>query len=409
MLGGGGPVVSADSVGRKADLSESRKKRVAIVGAGPSGMFCAAALLRSGKGVRIDILERLALPYGLVRYGVAPDHLEIRRVTRQFDRVLADGAVSLRTGVQVGESPSVEKLRREYDAVVLAMGADRHRRLGISGEDLPGSYDAGAFVGWYNGHPDFADRRFDLGVDTAVVIGNGNVAIDMARILGRSPRELAGTDLAPAARELLAASRIRRVIVVGRRGPVQASFTPVELRELTEMERAMPVCDASELALDEASRREAEALTGQGRAALDRLISYAVPVRAEAEAEVRIEFRFLCSPIEIVGRGKVESVRLCRNRLVGEPGDLRAEPTAETETILCGLVLRSIGYQADPMTGVPFDEVRCVIPNGEGRVDGQPGLYVTGWSAYGARGLIGTAKKHATAVAGAVLTDMQAT
>lgn len=379
--------------------------RVAIVGAGPAGLFCAGALLRSGESVRIDLFERLEQPYGLVRYGVAPDHPEIRRVSRQFAKVLAHDAVTLRTGVCVGGDPNVAALRDAYDAVVLASGAEGRRRLGIPGEDLPGSYDAGDVAGWYNGHPEHARHTFNLDCREALVIGNGNVALDMARMLGRSRRELEATDIAPAALEALAASSIRTVYVVGRRGPVQASFSQAELRELAEMERAVPICDAAELALDPASRTELEGLPPVSQAAFERLCSYRDLSRPDAE--VRIVFRFLRSPMEVLGDDRVEGIRLRRNRLVGEPGHLRAETTAEEEIIPCGLLLRSIGYQGLPLDGAPFDAGPGVIPNVQGRVTGLPRVYTTGWIAYGPRGVIGTARKHAAQVAACILEDLR--
>jgi len=391
------------------------RPRVAIVGAGPAGAFAATALLRAHGDAEIDFLERLPTPWGLLRGGVAPDHHEIKRLDETFDRhTLARGCRFL-GGVEVGVDVSHAELMRHYSAVVYATGAQTDKSLGIPGEDLPGSRPATEFVGWYNGHPDYRDVAWDLSAERVVVVGNGNVAADVTRILMRSPAELEQTDLADHALAALRQSRIREVVVLGRRGPAQAAFTSAELRELGRLEGVDIRVDPSEIELDPVSR---EWLDREGtftaRKNVELLREFAArPPRRDASR--RIVLRFLRSPVAIAGDGKVETVAIQRNEIVrGEAGALRARPAgAEVETIACGLVLRSVGYRAVPLPGVPFEERRFVLPNERGRVhtpDGEPlpGVYAVGWIKRGPTGILGTNKRDAEETVARLVEDLRA-
>jgi len=377
---------------------------VAIVGSGPAGFYTADALLKSeDPQVSVDMLDRLPTPWGLVRLGVAPDHENIKAVSRAFEKTAARPGFRFFGNVEVGSTVSHDELLAVYDAVVYTVGAQTDRRLGIPGEDLPGSWPATAFVAWYNGHPDFQDLDFDLDTERVVVIGNGNVAIDCARMLALTADELAPTDTIDEAADAIVASPLREILMLGRRGPVQAAFTPPELKELGEMEDAEPVVDAHDLELDPASARELEADRDRARRNVDLLREYAA---REPEGKARrIVLRFLVSPVAILGEERVEAVEIVRNELVEQDGRIVARPTGETETIPCGLVLRSVGYQGVAVPGVPFDERRAVIPNTGGRVDGSERTYVAGWIKRGPSGVIGTNKKDATETVELLLAD----
>ena len=400
--------------------------RVAIVGAGPAGFYAAEALLKGAGPVAIDLVNRLPAPYGLVRDGVAPDHQAIKSVVRVYARILARDEVRYFGNVTLGEDITVDDLRARYDQIVYAVGAQSARRLGIPGEDLEGSHAAFDFVAWYNAHPDFRDARFDLGCEDVVVIGNGNVAIDVARILVHSPGRLATTDIADHALEALGRSRVRRVTLLGRRGPAQASFTNPELREFGRLEGVCPAVDGGEIELDAASEASLEGNAVKTRN-MATLRGYAQSSCGDGERVVR--FRFLVSPVEVVGKdGRVAGVRIERNRLVaGENGYMRAEGTGETELVPCGMVIRSVGYRGAPLPGVPFDERRGIVPNeggrvarvwaggeGEGGAEGAggvelvPGEYVVGWAKRGPSGVIGTNKADAAATVALMREDGEA-
>ncbi len=390
--------------------SEVRPLRVAIVGAGPAGLYTAEALCkREGLAVSIDVFDRWPTPYGLVREGVAPDHQSIKGVIRVLERVLDDPRVRFFGNVEVGRDLTREDLHRHFDQVVFATGAQTDRRMEIPGEDLAGSWPATDFVRWYNGQPGCADLRFDLSVERAVVVGNGNVAVDVARILLTDPAVLARSDIADHALEALRASRVREVVMVGRRGPAQAKFTSVELKELGRLEGVDPVLDPAELELDADSAAEGK----DRRVARNLEILSELAARAPTGAPRRLVFRFLASPVELLGKdGRVRSVRLERNRLVKRPGGpIAAEGTGERETLDAGLVLRSVGYRGVPLPGVPFDERRGVIPNRGGRVLAAPGgeivagEYVTGWIKRGPSGIIGTNKACGAETAAAMVED----
>jgi ferredoxin--NADP+ reductase len=391
------------------------RPRVAIVGAGPAGAFAAAALLRAHGDAEIDLYERLPTPWGLLRGGVAPDHDEIKRLEDTFDRQTLARGVRFLGGVEVGTDVSHEELMRHYSAVVYATGAQTDKSLGIPGEDLPGSRPATEFVGWYNGHPDYRDLEWDLSAERAVVIGNGNVAADVTRILMRSPAELERTDIADHALDALRGGRIREVVVLGRRGPAQAAFTSAELRELGRLDGVDLRVDPAEIELDPVSREWLERDgTFTARKNVELLREFAArPPRPDATR--RIVLRFLRSPVEIVGDGTVEAVRVQRNEIVrGEEGALRARPAGDdVETITCGLVLRSVGYRAVPLPGVPFEERRFVLPNERGRVhtpEGEPlpGVYAVGWIKRGPTGILGTNKRDAEETVGRLVEDLKA-
>ena len=380
--------------------------RVAIVGAGPSAFYAAGHLL-AGKAhpdlvASVDMFDRLPTPWGLVRAGVAPDHPKIKSVSRMFERTARSERFAFIGGVEIGRDVSVDELRARYHALIVCIGAETDKPLGIPGDTLPGSVPATEFVAWYNGHPDYADREFDLTAERAVVVGNGNVALDVARMLLVAPDELARTDIADNALEALRSSQVREVVVLGRRGPAQAAFTNPELLELGELEDVDVIVDPRDMELDEHSRRAIEV---QGEATERRnveiLADYAQ--RKPKGAGRRVVLRFLTSPVAITGSDHVTGVEVVRNRLARDgSGVLRARPTDEHETIPCHLVFRSIGYRGVALAGLPFDEAAGVIPNDEGRVlvdaatrDPVPGAYVAGWIKRGPTGVIGTNKRDA--------------
>jgi ferredoxin--NADP+ reductase len=385
--------------------------RVAVVGSGPAGFYAAEQLLTARDvDATVDMFERLATPWGLVRAGVAPDHPKIKAVTRRYEKTAAKDGFRFFGNVEVGEELPVEELKAHYHAVLYAFGASGDRRLGIPGEDLPGSHSSTEFVAWYNGHPDFADHDFDLTATTAVVVGNGNVALDVARMLALPRETLAQTDVADHALEALAASGIEEVVVLGRRGPAQAAFTTPELIELSELAEADVIVDPGDMELDPASARIVEEADAQTKKKIEVLHGYAA---SEPHGhDRRIVLRFFASPLEIVGTERVEGVRVGRTELV-EDGDgrLRAVVTESEETIPCQLVFRSVGYKGKPLPGVPFDERSATIPNDHGRVldapggSQQPGAYVSGWIKRGPSGIIGTNKKDSQDTVDALLED----
>jgi ferredoxin/flavodoxin---NADP+ reductase len=389
--------------------------RVAIVGAGPAGAFAAAALRRARGAVEIDLIERLPTPWGLLRGGVAPDHHEIKRLEDTFERqTLARGCRFL-GNVEVGTDVTHDELMAGYDAVVYATGAQTDKSLGIAGEELPGSHPATAFVAWYNGHPDHRDHDFDLACERAVVIGNGNVAADVTRILALAADALARTDIADHALDALRASSIREVVVLGRRGPAQAAFTSAELRELGRLDGVDLRVRPDEIELDDVSR---EWLASEGTFTARKnveLLGEFARRPPDPSAERRIELRFLRSPVAIRGEGRVMAVETCRNEIVrDDDGALRARAVDDApETIECGLVLRSVGYRAVPLPDVPFDERAYVLPNRAGRVlgpDGEPlpGVYAVGWIKRGPTGILGTNKRDADETIAGLIEDMDA-
>lgn len=390
--------------------------RVAIIGAGPSGFYASEHLLKQDQAAcEVDLFDRLPTPYGLVRGGVAPDHPKIKSVTRVYDKTAAREGFRFFGNCEVGRDLSAVDLAERYHAVIWTYGAETDRHLGIAGEDLLGSHPATAFVGWYNAHPDYAHLSFDLSHERAVVVGNGNVATDVTRMLALTEEELRETDTADHAIEALVASNVREIVVLGRRGPAQAAFTNPEVRELGEMRDADIFVDPADLELDPLSREYLES----GEADITSRKNVEI-LRGFAEREPegkprRIRLRFLVSPVEIHGDGKVEAVTIGHNELYrDDSGALRPRDTGERETIECGLVLRSVGYKGKPVEGLPFDERRGLIPNQAGRVmeggDGAevPRHYASGWIKRGPSGVIGTNKKDAQETVSALLEDVPA-
>lgn len=386
--------------------------RAAVIGAGPSGFYTAGMLLK--EGFAVDLYDVLPTPFGLVRAGVAPDHPKIKAVTRVFDKTARSEDFRFFGGVELGQHVTREQLLDRYHAVVYAMGTSDDNKLGIPGEDLPGSHPATEFVSWYNGHPHHADREYDLSVKQAVVIGNGNVAIDVARMLVLHPDEVRATDTADHAMDALAASQVEEVTLLGRRGPAQAAFTNPELRELGELTRADVIVPAGEALVDplSASWLESEASDITSRRNVEILQSYAE--REASGHSHRVILRFLRSPIALLGDGRVEAVRVSVNRIEDNGrGGLSAVPTGVEEELPAGLVIRSIGYRGIPVAGIPFDERRGLIRNVDGRVTDeegshQRGEYVVGWIKRGPSGVIGTNKKDATDTVAQLVADRDA-
>jgi ferredoxin--NADP+ reductase len=383
--------------------------RIAVIGSGPAGFYAAGHLLKDGpETLEVDMLERLPTPWGLVRSGVAPDHPKIKSVTRIYEKTAAHPRFRFFGNVELGKDISRDELAGRYHAIVYATGSPGDRPLGIPGEDLEGSHPATDFVGWYNGHPDFPDHDFDLSAERAVVIGNGNVALDVARMLTLTHDELAVTDIADHALEALDASKVREIVVVGRRGPAQAAFTNPELRELGDLADADVIVDPAEL--ERALAVEDPNMDSTSTLNVAILRDYAG--RAPAGKGKRVILRFLLSPLELIGDGRgVREVVLARNALQAtEDGRLKAVASGETESIEAGLVMRAIGYRGKPLAGVPFDERAATIPNQGGRIVGPAGPcvgeYAVGWIKRGPSGVIGTNKKDAQETVDALLADL---
>ena len=390
--------------------------RVAIIGSGPAGFYTAEHLLKRDEvTVDVDVFDRLPTPFGLVRAGVAPDHPKIKSVIRVYEKTAARDGFRFFGNVEVGREISVAELEQRYNAIVYAYGTATDRQLGIPGEDLPGSHAATEFVNWYNAHPDFASSDFDLSCKRAVVIGNGNVAADVARMLALPRAELELTDTADHAIEALARSEIEEIVVLGRRGPAQAAFTNPEVRELGELTEADIVIDPVEMQLDQASRAYIDSENADPTHRRNVEIFTGFSQREPEGKPKRVVMRFCCSPVEIRGERRVESIVIGRNELYEDgSGAIRARDTGEREEIECGLVLRSIGYKGIGLDGVPFDSGRGLIPNELGRVaaidsgDQLPGHYAVGWIKRGPSGVIGTNKKDAQETVNAIFEDLAA-
>ncbi|VEG52948.1 FAD-dependent pyridine nucleotide-disulfide oxidoreductase [Mycolicibacterium aurum] len=384
---------------------------VAIVGSGPSGFFAAASLLKSGgsgegRDVRVDMLEMLPTPFGLVRSGVAPDHPKIKSISAQFDKIAQDPRFRFFGNLVIGEHVHPAELAERYDAVVYAIGAQSDRSLGIPGEELPGSVAAVDFVGWYNAHPHFKEMAPDVSSGRAVVIGNGNVAIDVARILVSDPDALAETDIADHALESLHARGVEEVLVIGRRGPLQAPFTTLELRELGDLEGLGDVdvvVDPADFADITDDDLEAAGKTVRNNIKVLRKYADTTPRGAKR----RIVFRFRTSPVEIKGNGKVESIVLGRNELIsGADGRVTAKDTGEREEVPAQLVVRAVGYRGLPTPGLPFDDRSGTIPHVAGKVEGSRNEYVVGWIKRGPTGVIGSNKSDSQDTVDTLLADL---
>jgi ferredoxin--NADP+ reductase len=389
--------------------------RVAVIGSGPSGCYAAGHLLKQKDlAVEVDMFDSLPTPWGLVRAGVAPDHPNIKSVTRVFEKTAGNPGYRFFGNIELGRDIGHKDLVHHYHAIVYAVGAQTDKRMGIVGEDLPGSWAATEFVAWYNGHPDYRELEFDLSHERAVIIGNGNVAMDCARMLALTYDELAKTDVADHALAVLKESKVREIVMCGRRGPAQAAFTNPELLELDELSAADVIVDPADVALDEASARS---IAGEGemtaRKNVEILSDYSKHTPSGKPKQVTM--RFLVSPVELRGSDRVEEIELVRNELVvDEGGAIRAVPTDRTESLECGLVLRSIGYRGVALPGVPFDDSKGTIPNEGGRIldpeSGTPirGEFCVGWIKRGPTGVIGTNKKDGQESADHLLQDARA-
>jgi len=372
-------------------------RHIAIIGSGPAGYYTAeAAQKKWGDDVNVDIFDQLPVPFGLIRTGVAPDHQSIKGVSRRYEQTALSENVRFVGNVKVGQDVSVEELQGLYDAVVLATGAPRDRQLGIPGDHLGNVHGSAAFVGWYNGHPEFAALAPDLSGETAIVIGMGNVALDVARILSKTREEFSGSDIVGHALERLVASNIRRIVVLGRRGPHQIMMTPKELGELAHLSRATPKVDLADLP-DLAD----DALLEPGvRKSVTHLRSFAVSHADNPDHPVEIEFDFFASPRALLGVGKVEMLEVERTRI--DSG--RAIGTGEFYEIPASLVVSCIGYQTTPIPGVPFDERAGRFANDEGRI--LAGLYCVGWARRGPSGTIGTNRPDGYAIIERIAADI---
>src|SRR5919201_1087992 len=390
-----------------------RRLHVAIFGSWPAGFYAAGHLLKPKSHpdlcVQVDMFDRLPTPWGLVRAGVAPDHPNIKAVSRVYEKTAEHPEFRFYGNVEFGRDVSHEELTERYHAVIYAVGAQTDRRMGIPGEDLPGSWAATEFVAWYNGHPDYRDLEFDLSAERAIVVGNGNVAADVARMLALTRDELACTDVADHALDVLAESQVREIVVLGRRGPAQAAFTNPELLELGEMTDADVFVAPEDVELDPLSKAfiQSEAAHTTQKKNVDILTGYAA--REPLGKRRRLVLRFLVSPVEILGTDRVEGIRFVHNELVkADDGSLRPRPTDVSEELECGLVFRSIGYRGTRIPGVPFDEKTCTIPHENGRILDRTGEYAVGWIKRGPTGIIGTNKRDAQESVDALLADLDA-
>jgi len=395
--------------------TEEQPLRVAIVGSGPAGFYAAEHLLKSDVNVLVDMFDRLPTPFGLVRFGVAPDHQKIKSVTRVFDRIAKNDSFRFYGNVDVGEDITLDDLKDHYHQVCFATGAQTDRQMGIPGENLPRSHAATEFVAWFNGHPDYRDREFDLSAERVAVVGVGNVAVDVARILCRTPEELAATDIADHALEALSKSKVREVYMLGRRGPLQAAFTNPEARELGELVGADINVPADEATLDAISAAELEASDDDKLRKKVEIVQDFVGREGEGKPRL-LTLRFLVSPTELIAGedGGVRTMRLAKNELVQQGDRVSPRSTGDTEELPVDLVFRSVGYRGIPIPGLPFHESWGLIPNESGRVmdpdtnEALTGMYVSGWIKRGPTGVIGTNKKDGTETATAMLEDVAA-
>lgn len=388
----------------QAGMSADHPLRVAIIGSGPSGFYAAEALFKSDLSVQVDMYEKLPVPFGLVRSGVAPDHPKIKNVTRVYDKIAANPQFQFWGNVTIGEDIQVEELQQYYHALVFTSGASSDRKLGVPGEELARSYTATEFVAWYNGHPDYRDRAFDLSQESAVIIGQGNVAIDVCRILAKSVDELRSTDIAGHALEALAKSQIKDIYMVGRRGPAQAAFTPQEAKELGELAITDVIVKPEDLVLSAVDEAELQLPDkGHNRKNMEILRELSQrPVGAKAR---RLHILFYQSPVALEGEAALEAVRLERNALSGEAGRQKATGTGEQTSLPAGLLFRSVGYRGTAMAGVPFHESWGVFENEKGRI--RPGLYTAGWIKRGPSGIIGTNKPCSYETVAELLADRE--
>ena len=368
----------------------------AIVGSGPAGMYAADALLKSAPDCKVDVFEKYPAPYGLIRYGVAPDHYKTRNTSRQFARTFEEDAVGFYGNVEIGKDISLSELKDNYDAVILAMGAYNDRKLGINGEDLNGVYGACAFVGWYNGHPEFADLDPLLDKDGVAVIGIGNVALDVCRVLSKTRTEHDNSDICNYALQAIETSPIKSLHMFGRRGPIEAGFTPKELGEIRELEKCAAIVDATQLP-DEVK----DDFEGRTKGIKEKNLKILKELAGQDKPEktVKMHLTFFASPKEILGGERVEGIRLEKTKIV----DGRAVSTGDTFDVPCGTVVTAIGYHTLPPEGVPLDG--GTVANDRGRVE--PGVYVVGWAKRGPSGTIPTNGPDSRDVVELVLADIE--
>ncbi|MBW7907306.1 MAG: FAD-dependent oxidoreductase [Kiritimatiellae bacterium] len=390
-------------------MFSSTPLNVAIIGAGPSGFFTADALLRSNRPIRIELFEKRSHPFGLARYGIAPDHPNLRRIIKAFERTAANPAVKLHLGTEVGRAVSVEDLRSRFDVVVAAYGAEDDRTLGIPGEELPGVHSSLSFACWSNGLDEYANTPFDFSAETAVIIGNGNVALDIARILARHPESLRDSDIAPAALEALLQSRVKTIHIIGRRGPAQSSFGEAELREIGELPEVNLRVDPIIAMLSATDEKEIAHFSAERARAIVGLLRQFASRPEKPDARATISFDFLRRPIGITGGERASEVSLELCKLEGEAGNQRSVPTGALQRLPCGLLFVSIGHRGRAIAGLPFDEARGATPTKNYRiVHGEhpiPGLYAVGWIEHGATGLIGHSRRDANEAAKVILAD----
>ncbi len=389
--------------------TEKNPLRVAVIGAGPSGFYASEALIRSDLSVEIDLIERLPAPYGLVRSGVAPDHPKLKQAINVYDKIASSNPEFNYIGnVTVGKDITVDELRDTHHALIFTCGAESDRRLNIPGEDLAGSYTATEFVAWYNGHPDYRDRTFDLSHETAVIIGQGNVAADVSRILSKTVDELKNTDISQHALDTLADSKVKNVFVIGRRGPAQAKFTSKELKEFGELADCDAIVDSNELALNAASETElAEKSNAGSKKVYDLFTGYSE--RELSGKSRRCYFQFLRSPVELSGNGRLEKLTIEHNQLSGDAFKQSARGTGKQYQLDTGILFRSIGYRGIEMPGVPFHDSWGVFPNQNGRITENesiaPQMYAAGWIKRGPSGIIGTNRACAVETVKALIED----
>lgn len=392
--------------------TEQNPLLVAVVGSGPSGFYAAEALIKSEVAVKVDVLEKLPSPFGLVRSGVAPDHQKLKQAIKLYEKIADSSDFNLIANITIGIDITVEELCASHHAVIFTCGAESDRKLGVPGEDLKGSYTATEFVGWYNGHPDYRDREFDLSHDVAVIIGQGNVAADVSRILSKTVDELKHTDIAQHALDTLAESKLKEIHVIGRRGPAQAKFTPKELREFGELTDCNPIVIEQDLLLGLESISELEEKSNVGSKKIYDLFCEFSKRDIDNNKSKQCIFSFLMSPKELVGDSRLEKIVLEINSLSGEPFKQSARGSGKMIELESGILFRSIGYRGIPIKGVPFHESWGIIPNAKGRVTDNdnnvvPQFYTAGWIKRGPSGIIGTNRACSVETVSCLLEDLK--
>ncbi len=386
-----------------------RPLRVAIVGSGPSGFYAAEALFKAKLSLEVDLYERLPAPFGLVRYGVAPDHAKIKNVISLYEKITRDQRFTFYGNINIGRDVNVGDLKKFYDCIIFACGAENERHLGIPNETYYGSHTTTEFVGWYNGHPEYQNRRFDFSHPTAVIVGMGNVAMDVARILCKTVDELKNSDITSHALEVLSLSHVKEIHVIGRRGPVQAAFTPAVIREFGELVDCDVVMDPKYLEINASSQEELEDIEFPSRKKNFEILKKYSSLKGAGKSK-KLIFHFLKSPIAVEGAGRLEKLVLEQNQLIGKAGHQSVRGVGQMEEIDCGIMFRSVGYWGVPIKGLPFDREEGIFPNQAGRLvdNGKvlPGLYAVGWIKRGATGIIGTNKPDSEETVNNLLVDI---